>query len=168
MSILNLSCSVFFLRPNKAGSQRHHLHQKNTPLGNNKSGKMMKAISVGTKLSQIYTNHSVWASALTLLSDVNVPDCHNMFVSGHGSKHSIAHYSSSQTPSQMHLRITKHRAHKFSLVTNAPLTQSSNQMAFNESMSNATTSFLSGFSNSCNEGNIQVFFHLQRNFDDKN
>ena len=83
----------------------------------------MKTISVGAKLSQIYTNHSVRASAITMLSDANVPDRHIMFISGHSSEQSVAHYSPrpsvskswevSPTPSQMHLRITNHRAHKF-------------------------------------------------------
>ena len=56
---------------------------KNRPLGVNKLGKMMETISVGAKLSQIYTNHSVQASAITMLSDMNVPDRHIMFISGH-------------------------------------------------------------------------------------
>ena len=46
--------------------------------------------------------------------------------------------------------------------------QSSNRMASNVSMSTATTSFPSGFFNSCNiQGNVQVFFGLQSRSDDK-
>ena len=56
---------------------------ENRPLGVNKLGKMMETISVGAKLSQIYTNHSVQASAITMLSDMNVPDRHIRFISGH-------------------------------------------------------------------------------------
>ena len=63
------------------------------PLFELKLGEMMKTISVGAKLSQLYTNHSVWASAVTLLSDADVPDRHIMFISGHSSEQSIAHES---------------------------------------------------------------------------
>ena len=62
---------------------------ENSPLGVNKLGDMMKIISKGANLSQVYTNHSVRASAITVLSDANVPDRHIMFVSGH----SIALYN---------------------------------------------------------------------------
>ena len=60
----------------------------------NKLGKMMKTIPVGAKLSQIYTNHSVGAPAITLLLDAIAPDDRIMFISGHSSEQSIAHYSS--------------------------------------------------------------------------
>ena len=95
---------------------------ENRPLGVNKLGEMMKTISIGAKLSQLYTNRSVCASAITLLSDANVPDHHIMFISGKSSRQSIAHYSSQRsvnswkmcaTPSQMHLKISNHRAQKF-------------------------------------------------------
>ena len=62
---------------------------------------MMKIISVGAELSQIYTNHSVRASAITLLSDPNVPDRHIMFVSGHSNEQSLAHYSSRPSVTQL-------------------------------------------------------------------
>ena len=42
---------------------------ENRPLGVHKLGKMVNTISGGAKLSQIYTNHFVLASATTLLSN---------------------------------------------------------------------------------------------------
>ena len=45
---------------------------ENRPLGVHKLGKMVKTISGGAKLSQIYTNHFVRASATTLPSGTNV------------------------------------------------------------------------------------------------
>ena len=63
----------------------------NRPTGVNKLGEMMKIKSVGVKLSPIYTNHYVQASAMTLLYDANVPDHQIMFISGHSSKQTIVH-----------------------------------------------------------------------------
>lgn len=74
---------------------------ENRSLGVNKLGEMMKTISLGVRLSQIYTNHSVRASAITLISDANVPDGHIMFISGHSSEQSTAHYSSRPSVSQL-------------------------------------------------------------------
>ena len=122
VSKLNPSCSAFFQHPKQSMNPEDAVWYENRPLGVNKLGEMMKTISIGAKLSQLYTNRSVCASAITLLSDANVPDCHIMFISGNSSKQSIAHYSSQPsvnswkmcaTPTQMHLRISNHRAHKF-------------------------------------------------------
>ena len=38
---------------------------------------LMKEISSGAELSRIYTNHSVYATCITLLSKANVPSRHN-------------------------------------------------------------------------------------------
>ena len=151
---------------------------ENRPLGVNNLGEMMKTISVGAKLSQIYTNHSARVSAITMLSDANVPDRHIMFISGHSSEQSIAHYSSRPSLSQLEsasdtisnaLQNHQPQSTQISTVTSAPLkVQSSNRMASNVSMSTATASFPSGFFNSCNiQGNVQVFFGLQSRSDDK-
>ena len=61
----------------------------------------MKIISAGAELSQIYTNHSVRTCATTLLSDANIPDRHIMFVSGHSSEQSLAHYNSRPSETQL-------------------------------------------------------------------
>ena len=138
---------------------------------------MMKTISVGAKLSQILTNHSVRASAIILLSDANVPDRNIMFVSGHSSEKNIAHYSSRPSVSQLEsvsdtisnaLENHQPQSKQISTVTSTPLIESANRMASNVSMSTATASFLSGFFISCNvQGNVQVFFGLQSRSDDK-
>ena len=62
---------------------------------------MIKIISVGAELSQIYTNYSVRELAITLLSNVNAPDCHIMYVSGNSSEQSLAHYSSRSSVTQL-------------------------------------------------------------------
>ena len=150
---------------------------ENRPLGVNKLGEMMKTVSVGAKLSRIYTNHSVRASAITMLSDAYVPDRHIMFISGHSSEQSIAHFSSRPSVSQLEsvsdtisnaLQNHQPQSTQISTVISAPLMQSSNRMASNVSMSTATASFPSGFFNSCNiQGNVQVFLDLQSRSDDK-
>ena len=101
VSKLNPSCSAFFEHPKQSVNTENAVWYENRPLGVNKLGEMMKTISVGAKLSQIYTNHSVRASAITMLSDANVPDRHIMFTSGHSSEQSIAHYSSRPSVSQL-------------------------------------------------------------------
>ena len=138
---------------------------------------MIKTISVGARLSQKYTNHSVRASAITMISNANVLDRHIMFISGHGSEQSIAHYSSRPSVSQLEsvfntisnaLENHQSQSTQISTVTCAPLIQSSNRMASTVSMSTATASFPGGFFNSCNiQGNVQVFFGLKGRSDDK-
>ena len=150
---------------------------ENRPLGVNKLGEMMKTISVAAKLSQLYTNHSVRASTITLLSDENVPDRHVMFISGHSSEQNRAHYSSRLSVSQLEnvsdnisstLENQEPQSTQISTVTTASLIQSSNRMASNVSMSTATASIPSGFFNSCNiQGNVQESFGLQTPSDDK-
>ena len=89
-----------------------------------------------------------------------------MFISGHSSEQSIAHYSSRPSVSQLEnvsdtisnaLENQQPQSTQISTVTTAPLIQSSNRMASNVSMSTATASFPSGFFNSCNiQGNVQA------------
>ena len=88
VSKLNPSCSAFFQHRKQSVNTENAVWYENRPLGVNKLGEMMKTISVGAKLSQIYTNHSVRASAITMLSDANVPDRHIMFISAHSSDRS--------------------------------------------------------------------------------
>ena len=150
----------------------------NRSLGLNKLGDMMKIISVGAELSQIYTNHSVRASAITLLSDANVLDRHIMFVSGNSSEQSIEHYSSRPSVTQLEsvsdtisnaVESNQPQSTEISTITKPQMIQSSNQnMASNVSMSTATSSFPSGFFNACNiQRNVQVFFGSQSRSDDK-
>ena len=171
------SCSTFFQHPKQSVNTENAVWYENRPLGVNKLGEMMKTISVGAKLSQIYTNHSVRASAITMLSDANVPDRHIMFISGHSSEQSVAHYSSRPSVSQLEsvsdtisnaLENHQPQSTQISTVISAPLMQNLNRMASNSSMSTATASFPSGFFIFRNiQDNVQVFFGLQSRSDDK-
>ena len=135
VSKLNPSCSTFFQHPKQSVNLEDAVWYENRPLGVNKLGEIMKTISVGAKLSQLYTNHSVRASAITLLPDANVPDRHIMFISGHSSEQSIAHYSSQPSVSQLEnvsdtisnaLKNHQPQSTQISTITTAPLIQSSN------------------------------------------
>ena len=139
------------------------------PLGVNKLGDMMKIISKGANLSQVYTNHSVRASAITVLSDANVPDRHIMFVSGHSCEQSISRYSARPSAPQLEsvsdtisnaLQYNQTQSTQISTVSSTPsatpLIESSNRMASSVSMSSASASFPSGFFNNCNiQGSVQ-------------
>ena len=151
---LNPSCRAFFQYPKPSVTKEDAVWYENRPLGVNKLGDMMKIISVGAELSQIYTNHSVRASAITLLSDANIPDRRIMFVSGHSSEQSLAHYSSRPSVTQLEsvsdaianvVETNQPQSTENSTITKAPLTQSSDRMASNVSMSTATANFPSGF-----------------------
>ena len=174
---LNPSCTAFFQYPKPSVMKEDTVWYQNRPPGVNKLGEKKKVISVGAELSQIYTKHSVRASAITLLSNANVPDRHIMFVSGHSSEQSLAHYSSRPSVTQLEsvsdtisnaMEDNHPQSTEISTITEAPRIQSSNRMASNVSMSTATASFPSGCFNAYNfQGNVQVFFGSQSRFDEK-
>ena len=62
----------------------------------------MRDISKAAALSQIYTNHSVRATAITLWSDAQITSRHIMYILGHRNEESIKHYNT--RPSSSHLR----------------------------------------------------------------
>ena len=182
VSKLNPSCPAFFQKPKARFTTEDIVWYENSPLGVNKLGEMMTIISKGANLSQVYTNDSVRASAITVLSDANVPDRHIMFVSGHSSEQSISHYSARPSAPQLEsvsdtifnaLQYNQTQSTQISTVSSTPsatpLIESSNRMASSVSMSSASASFPSGFFNNCNiQGGVQVFFGLQSRSDEQN
>jgi len=65
----------------------------NAPLGKNTLGTLMSSISKELKLSKVYTNHCIRATAMSLLDECNFEARHIMRVSGHKSEGSIRSYS---------------------------------------------------------------------------
>ena len=63
---------------------------------------LMKEISSGAELSRIYTNHSVHATCITLLSKANVPSRHIMTISGHKSESSSQYFNQRLSQSQFY------------------------------------------------------------------
>lgn len=161
VSKLNPSCMSFYQHPKQGVTNADTVWYEKRPLGINKLGEMMKNISAGAKLSQIYTNHSVRTTGITLLPSTNVPDCHIMFVSGHSTRQNKAQ------PSGLQLKIVSGtnsdaledqnaKSTQVSTVMGVPLVQSLNSIA-----SKLLTS-------SNIQENIQVFFSLQNCSDGKN
>jgi hypothetical protein len=72
------------------------------PLGINSLAKMMKTISEEARLSKIYTNHCVRATAITLWSNAGISNRHIMAISGHRSEQSLESYNSRPSTSQLH------------------------------------------------------------------
>ena len=67
---------------------------ENSPLRVDMLAAMMKEISLGAGLSQMYTNHSVQATTITLCSSNYIPSRHIMSILGHANEQSISSYSS--------------------------------------------------------------------------
>ena len=167
---LNPSCTAFFQYPKPNVAREDTLWYKDRPLEARKLSKMMRIISVGAELSQIYmyTNHSVSASAISCLSEANVPDRHIVhFRTQQLAKSHATHYSSRPSVTQLEsvsdtilnaVENNQPQSTEISNFTQAPLIQSSNRMSSNVSLSTDTASFLSGFFNVCN---IQGIFSSQ-------
>ena len=64
------------------------------PLGHNTLNELMKIISISACLHQIYTNHHIRATTITLLDSAAIEARHIMRTSGHKSEASIRSYSS--------------------------------------------------------------------------
>lgn len=164
VSKLNPCCTAFFQQPRQSVTNDDAVWYSSRPLGVNRLGEMMKTISAGAKLSQIYTNHSVRTTGITMLPNRNVTDCHIMFVSGPSSQQGKVQYS--PQPSGLQLEIVSgsisnalqnHRGKSTQIPTfmTTPLIQTLRPIAPKVSMSSAAAS---GFSTSYNmQGNLQVF-----------
>jgi len=104
ISKINVSCEAFFQYPKrKRAEESDDVWYENRPLGTNELKSMMKDISKRAALSQIYTNHSLRATAITLWSDAYICSRHIMNISRHHNEESIKHYDtwpSSSKPRQ--------------------------------------------------------------------
>lgn len=98
---LNTNQQAFFQRPASKAKESDPVWYENSPLGVNTLAKMMKEISLGAGLSQIYTNHCVRATAITIWSNAEVPSRHIMSISGHVNEQSIASYNSRPSAQQL-------------------------------------------------------------------
>ena len=89
---LNPKCDALFQRPCDSFCPDDPVWFENKPLGKNTLGNMMKTISLKANLSQMYTNHSVRATTITLLSDAGFEARHIKTISGHRNESSITSY----------------------------------------------------------------------------
>ena len=101
---LHPDCSAFFQFPKRLWSgPQEPVWFENRCLGVNKLGGMMKALSEAAKLSQVYTNHCVRATAITLWSDAGLSNRHIMSISGHRNENSLRSYNARPSSNQLQL-----------------------------------------------------------------
>ncbi|KXJ09607.1 hypothetical protein AC249_AIPGENE9445 [Exaiptasia diaphana] len=171
LSKLNPSCKAFFQRPKPNVTFDDQVCYENKPIGVNTLSKMMEDISIGCSLSEVYTNHSVRATAITIWSDADIPDRHITFVSGHSNEQSLAHYN--RTPSAPQLRrfsdtmssalgcsntLDIYRPNVIDEQRNPPLPlQATTSTAVYSSSQTTMNAFPGGLFNSCSFGNTKVY-----------
>ena len=90
---LHPNCPAFLQQPNKY-FEKTGLWYKNCPLGINKIGVKMAEISKQAKLSTIYTNHCLRATAATVLSDSGAEGREIIAFTGHKHESSLKPYVS--------------------------------------------------------------------------
>ena len=98
-----LSANAFFQYPRKNSKWNYddEVWFETLPIGGNKLDGMMKSISEEVKLSKMYTNQSVRATAITLWSNAGVQNCYIMAIAGHRSVQSLLHYNTQPSTSQL-------------------------------------------------------------------
>ena len=101
MSKLNPKSESFFQYPRKNWSFDDNIWYEASPVGVNSLDSMMKNISKAASLSQLYINHSVRATAITLWSNAGIPNRHIIAISGHRNEQSLAHYNAHPSTSQI-------------------------------------------------------------------
>ena len=74
---------------------------ENRCVGTNKLGSMMKELSKAANLSQLYTNHCIRATAITLWSDAGLSNRHIMTLSGHRNENSLKSYNARPSSQQL-------------------------------------------------------------------
>ena len=89
---MNPICDALFQRPRDKYSVDDLAWYENKPLGKNTLSAMMSTISRAANLSQRYTNHSIRATSITLLSEAGFNNRHIMSVSRHRNEGSISSY----------------------------------------------------------------------------
>ena len=156
LSKLNPKCESFFQYPRKNWSFEDNVWYEARPVRVNSLDSMMKNISEVASLPQLYTNHSVRATAMTLQSYAGIPNRRIMAISGHRSEQSLAHYNTRPSTSQVR---NLSEVLPQSLVTSTPESSSTGiTVRQNNSVVVAqekTASFLeSVFSNCTMHGNI--------------
>ena len=89
---LNPKNEFLFQRPKKEKPQ-DQVWYDNMVVGERKLGNKMKEISTDANLSEVYTNHSIRATSITILDKAGFEARHIMTVSGHRNESSIRSYS---------------------------------------------------------------------------
>ena len=89
-------------RVNVTNSKIYSTWYQNKPLGKNTLDTLMKKISQAVPLSQIYTNHCIRATSITLLARAGVDSTSITSLTGHKSTDSLKPYLRGPTEAQRH------------------------------------------------------------------
>jgi site-specific recombinase XerD len=90
VNVLNPNLDRFWQRPKKQG--KGVIWYENAPVGKNKLAKMLSRMSEKAELSEIYTNHSLKATAATVLKEAGVTNKDIIAVTGHRNPSSLDSY----------------------------------------------------------------------------
>ena len=93
VSHLNPNNEFFFQRPKRIVNKSDGVWYDNMVVGQRTLGEKMKKLFTDAKLSFNYTNHSIRATAITVLVESGYEARHIMAVSGHKSENSIRSYA---------------------------------------------------------------------------
>jgi len=99
---VNPKCTAFFQYLKKNSRAPDAVWYEARPLGINSLAKMMKTIREEARLSKIYTNHCLRATAITLWSNAGISNRHIMAIAGHRSEQSLVSYNSRPPTSLLH------------------------------------------------------------------
>lgn len=94
LSHLNPKNKYLFQRPKKIVRESDKIWYDNMVVGECTLADKMKKLSSARELSHTYTNHSIRATAITILDDCGFEARHIMAVSGHRSEQSTRSYAS--------------------------------------------------------------------------
>lgn len=125
-SKLNPDCNAFFQFPKRFWKgPEESVWFENRCLGANKLGSRMKELSKAAHLSQVYTNHCIRATAITLWWDSGLSYHHAMtlYMSGHRNENSLKSYNA--RPSSQQLQVC---SNVLSSALNPQATQADQQM----------------------------------------
>ncbi|XP_052679231.1 uncharacterized protein LOC128160024 [Crassostrea angulata] len=93
LSKLHKKLDALWQRPLEAFSEESTTWFCRSPLGKNTLASLMSEISKKAKLSRIYTNHSIRATAITAMDEAGIEARHIMRASGHKNESSIRSYA---------------------------------------------------------------------------
>jgi hypothetical protein len=91
---------ALYEKPKKCVSPSDSTWYTARPLGARTLETMMKSLSADAGLSEVYTNHCVRATGITMLSNAKVPSRAIMGMSGHRCENSIRNYNSDSSSEQ--------------------------------------------------------------------
>ena len=94
----NPACDALLQYPRNSFCDDDVCWFENRPLGKNSIGEFLSKLSKEANLSDVYTNHCIRATTITLLNDVGFKDRDIISVSGHRNEKSLASYVSDTKP----------------------------------------------------------------------